>query len=167
MLPILVEVKQDQPPGVAKRRTSEWQRAAFAEMGKFWFANYLGDHFTSYAKVKYHYQRRSRGYLKRKAALARVGKAKEGGLVDLVLSGDMRMVMRSAMEQRAYPTRVSVVMQCPFYMSFRPRGNQPDKQREVLTTIDSQNARLEKVWAEKYEKQLATFKAPETVKIGG
>lgn len=166
-MPLTITMIHDQPPEVSARKTKEWQRHAFGVIGEYWFQHYLPDHFATYAAAKYGYQARTRRYLQRKAALAKAGVAKEGGLVDLILTGDMRDVMIRASQIRAFPTRATVVMQAPLYMTFRPRGNQPDKQAEVLSVIDSQRRKFDALWGGDYESQLAQFKAPRRTSTTG
>ena len=137
MIPIRIRMVEDRPPEVAKRRWREIHRAAYLDMGEYWHANFLPRHFEPDAAREYGYKRRSSAYKKRKRNAARrnPAKYKKGGDVDLVYTGELEELLESFVTVRAFPTRTTVTMRGPRYVTLRPnvsKGSpQPDKHAEL------------------------------------
>lgn len=143
-MPIIIKVNQTAfgPEEVftAKGKfTRKYDRAAkdaFGEMGGLWHSDILPLHFEESAKHRYHYQPRTKKYRDRRARLGVAGDT------DMVFTGDMRRAMLAFATIRAYPTRATVNVQAPFYMTLKPNASkgssQPDKFKELsgLTQAD-------------------------------
>ena len=149
-LPIRVRITYIKPPDVTVRAWREGMRAAHAEAARVWHEEMLPDHFTPFARFKYQYQPRTLATRKRKKQLAEKGQVLEGGLVDNVWSGTMRNLLTGAASIRAYPSRFTVTMPGPPYISMRPNpvgrsANQPDKAAEILKITPDQRLQLARV----------------------
>lgn len=141
MLPIQITVKS-RPPEVSKRAWSAATKAGFQAAGKLWHEKFLPDHFKPGAAQRYSYRPRSRKYLEAKLKAGRSGRAVDGGRTPLVYTGLMRELLLGFPFFRAYPTRVTVRMHGPRYVSMRVfKVNQPDKGKEL--TIVTAGEKLE------------------------
>lgn len=136
-------------------------RAALKEamhtIGSEWHRRYLPLHFEPFSATKYRYKPRSPKWV---AAKKRIAKArsdvKKGGAVPNVFTGLLEAAMEQRASVRAYPTRVTVTMQGPRYITMRPyKSNQPDKAREITTVIDSEKNTLSKLAGEVLGRHLA------------
>lgn len=156
LLPIKITL-QAVPAGVSKRRWNAATKAGFEAVGAMWHEEMLPDHFLASASSRYHYRPRSRAYLARKL--------KGGhGRDPLVYRGLMKELLTSSRITRAFPTRVTIRMIGPRYVTMRTisglaqnvqakirasrsakaltrTGSQPDKSKE-LTTVTSAERRL-------------------------
>lgn len=110
-------------------------RAGWAALGAHWHKEYLPKHFELGAATRYGYRPRSAAWRRRKAGLARAGRAAKGGAVDLVASGAMEKLLESVGLVRAYPTRAAIKMIGPRYVTLRPKGNQPNKYAEATAVL--------------------------------
>lgn len=121
--------------GKLTRKFARCAKEAYAEMGGLWHDKILPLHFERGAKHRYGYAPRSAKYRTRKK---NAGK----GDTDLVFTGDMRKQMQQFATIRAFPTRATVNVQAPFYMTLKPNtfagSTQPDKFKELsgLTNAD-------------------------------
>lgn len=133
--------------------------------GQEWHAEMLPDHFKKDAQKKYNYQRRTSKYLawkKKKWASRRPlknGQYIEGsGETDNVLTGDMRDLLTRTAVVRGYPTRVTVQMDGPRYITMRVyKSNQPKKLEEIQTTTPQERERLAKVMDDSLEHSAAAW----------
>lgn len=127
--------------GKLTRKFARCAKDAYAEMGSLWHDKILPLHFQSGAKHRYNYAPRTRKYRDRRT---RKGVA---GDTDMVFSGDMRKQMQQFATIRAYPTRATVNVQAPTYMTLRPNtfkgSTQPDKFRELSQLTQSDYKTLE------------------------
>lgn len=180
--PILIKIRMERPPEVAVRRWNEITRAGHEEEGRHWHQKMLPEHFKPYAKFKYRHRRRTRKYLDRKLKLAQAGKVLEGGQIDNVAKGAMRRAIQSTGVVRAFPSRVSIKMIGPRYMTFRSiadldeetkkkiragrvgkgkfSGDQPDKPKELLTVTAPEEKKLAEVLGGSVERQLRELREP-------
>ena len=159
-------------PGNAKSFVSEreYTRAMSAvhqAVGIEWQSKMLPLHFKKSAQAKYAYKPRTSKYLewkKKKWKQRRPmknGQYVEGsGETDLVLSGDMRDMMLGPAVIRAFPTRVSINLTGPRYMTMRTNSNQPDKLLEVATTTERERVELAKVAETAFERMAAGWSRP-------
>jgi len=123
----------------------------------------LPDHFKKSTQGKYGYAKRSPKYLARKKKRwasrrpLKNGQYIEGsGETDNVLTGDMRDMLTRSNIVRAFPTRVSVNMEGPRYMTMRVyKANQPDKLKEISTTTQQERELLAKVMDRSLEQSAA------------
>jgi hypothetical protein len=148
MLPIKIEI----PEKVAIELdpdNKDWRRAlraGYAAITQLWRDVFLCKHFLPDAKGKYRYQPRTRGYLKRKMAMAKIGKVRENGLVDLVFTGRMRDNLQSTVRLSSSYRGGSVTMTGPRYITMVPyNSNQPDKAKEVLAVTSDEIDQINQV----------------------
>lgn len=153
----------------------QWNRAkqdAHDAIGKKWHGDMLEQHFYKSAASKYNHEARSAGYLTRKKKMAARGikipgggYVQRGGVVDNVYSGAMAKMLKGVGVIRSYPSRVTVTMQGPRYMTMRvmnnkaqaaakgwkygqgksfsqTAGKQPDKIKEISTTTEAERKEL-------------------------
>jgi hypothetical protein len=163
-----------------------------------WHSQMLDDHFRPEATAKYRHQLRGKKYRKRKQWLAQQGRPwvkggkpiVMGGMVDNVLTGYMRDQLKNNSAILAYPTRVTLKMYGPRYMTMRTfRGdarkairegwtygkgqkfssrsgaNQPDKVKEITTITAGQMKELAEVAEREVQRQLRQARAPRTTTI--
>lgn len=167
-MPILrCVVIEQQPPDVGKNTFRTASREAFQKVGEFWWREYMPDHFRPYSGAKYGYKPRTADYQRRKEALARRGIVRQGGRAPLVFRGDMEEAMRRSASIRAFPTRCTVQIEAPRYVTFRPRGNQPNKAQEVTRVLPYQQRRMEEMHRDHVTKRLNEFRATRKTKVEG
>lgn len=136
---------------------------AHSKMGEYWHSELLPKHFHRDAKTKYGHKPRSTKYLARKKGLAasqrqlkQGGTVQRGGEVDNVFTGFMERMLKGVGVVRAYPTRVSVNMTGPRYVTMRVfQSNQPDKFKEISTTTEQERVMLAEVVDKVLEQQAA------------
>ncbi len=132
---IVGEIKLAGIPALSKRAHGRVMRAGWAAIGAYWHKEYLPKHFEAGAFQRYGYQPRSNKWRRRKVGLARAGKVIKGGQVDLVATGTMEKLLESVGLVRAYPTRASIKMIGPRYVTLRPKGTQPNKYAEATRVL--------------------------------
>lgn len=128
--------------GVSTRAWKEVCREAMADVGKLWFENYLKLHFREGAAGRYGYQPRSAKYLTSKIRAAKKGKALAGGVVPLLYHGDLREDVQGYVYVKAYPTRATVRMHGPKYLSMTPRGSRPNMGEEITAVAPEERERM-------------------------
>jgi hypothetical protein len=130
----------------SKRAWQRGMRQAHAEQGEYWHTKILPKHFEPGAGAKYGHKPRSDKYQRRKKKLAAAGKVKYGGMVDNVATGRMETMLKGMGVFRAFPTRVTVYMTGPRYITMRPyETNQPDKAKEITALTAQEISDLENV----------------------
>lgn len=122
--------------GKLTRKFARCAKEAYEAMGSLWHDKILPLHFARGAKHRYGYQPRSQKYRRRRARLGVAGDT------DLVFTGDMQKQMQQFATIRGFPTRATVNVSAPYYMTLRPNtfagSSQPDKFKELsgLTGAD-------------------------------
>lgn len=174
-VPILkASLFMDQPPEMSARQWRQITKAALEKLAAKWHKDILPQHFTRAAPQKYRHQPRTAGYLKRKRrAAGRAGvrhmgqivRVKYGGLIDNVFTGELERRVKQLAAIRATPTRVTLKLTGPRYMTMRRfagnkaeavakgwtygrgkkfkatgkgSGLQPDKAREITTVTEQE-----------------------------
>lgn len=101
-------------------------------VGDYWHEKILPRHFEAGAATKYAHAPRSEEYLERKQRSGH-------GDVDLVYTGKLRRQLESYALIQGYPSRFSVTMLGPAYISMRPKirtkGKQPPFKAGEITTV--------------------------------
>lgn len=116
---------------LGKRAMDRAYRAAYEAAGRVHHQQLIPRHFQKQRQDQYRDKPRSRGYAIAKAKIAAKGKA-EAADTDRVFKGLMKQTMTEFATVRAYPTRYTITMQAPRYMTMRPyKSNQPDKFKEI------------------------------------
>lgn len=163
--PIQIKVVDTAPPEVSQRRFRQLSRDGYQALGEAWWRRYLPDHFAIYARMKYGFQRRTAKWLKRKLALAAIGRVQDGGRVDLVATGNARELLERDAHIRSTADSCTVEMEAPWYMTRKLGGRHPDMADEVTRVIDSQVRRLEETWQDTVEPGLEGINEPQTTEI--
>lgn len=178
IVPWAMSVTFNKPPEVSIRAWRNGMREAWRTVGQHWQQQLLPRHFRRGAAATYNHKPRTAEYLRRKKLAGRgtgplakfarrLGMAvKYGGEVDNVLTGRMEEALRLPARIIAFPTRVTIRMIGPRYMTFNPRvgGSQPNKPAELtrLTTEEREDL------SQRYQAEvLARFKtaAPEPINV--
>lgn len=128
---------------LSQRRFNAACKEGFAAVGQEWHAKMLPDHFEAGNWRRYRHEPRTKKYRERKQRLAAKGQVAKRGEVDLVYSGAMEQTMERFATIRPFPTRATVRVQAPRYMTLKPRGNQPNKFAELSRTTPQQMRKLE------------------------
>jgi hypothetical protein len=190
---LTANLRQDRPPDVARDAWRDISRAGLQAVAEHWHVHILPDHFTEQARYRYRHQLRGIKYGRRKAHLAAAGRPfEQGGApvigpqpTDNVLTGYMQQQLQSSKAITAYPTRVTLKMYGPRYMTMRVfRGDvkeairrgwtygkgkkfhsgsgrdQPDKVREITTITADQMGELVGVLEQRTTELLAAYRAP-------
>lgn len=133
-------------------------KAAFSVMGQYWYDHFLPLHFRREARTKYNYQARGTKYERRKKALGKSSYAKRpkyGGEVDEVWSGTLEQNLKSYVNVKAYPTRATVNMTGPRYVTMRPyKSGHPNIGEEVTRVTKAEADVLVKVHDTELQRQL-------------
>lgn len=160
---ILIRMKETRPADIGRDPWRIIMRRAHQLMGEHWHQQFLPDHFTPQAKFRYRHQLRTRGYLKRKPSLPDVIM---GGQVDNVVTGYMMEQLKSSKAIRAYPSRVTIKMHGPRYVTMRSwKIRQPNKAKEIATVTADQKKTLAGVLKQSVIDQIAAYRAPRTTTI--
>jgi hypothetical protein len=193
-----VKIVSTRPLDIPRDVWRQILRHGHAAVGEVWHKEVLPEHFTTKAKFKYRHERRKPGYVKRKMAAAAAGRGISrqnpqpvlmGGQVDNVVTGTMMAELKRQRTVRAFPTRVTITIYGPQYMSARTftgdakraiaegwtygkgkkfsrySGNQPDKRKEITTTTIEERKRLSQVLTDTVASDLAAYRAPTTTTI--
>ncbi|MBC7855916.1 MAG: hypothetical protein IAF94_21010 [Pirellulaceae bacterium] len=161
------------PPELGKNKWKAFCKAGHLAMGLEWQRTMLPDHFNRNARSKYKHQPRTAKYLRNKErggyrkVNGRRVQIKYGGQVDNVFSGDMEAMLKGSSVVRAFPTRTTITMTGPQYVTMRPyKSNQPAKGREIATTTDEQATVLERILERETVEAYSKWRQPKTIKIG-
>jgi hypothetical protein len=173
IVPWSFSVTFKRPPDVSIRQWRTGMRDAWRGVGQHWQQQMLPRHFTRAAAGMYGHKPRTAKYLARKRRggfnrfAARLGMTvKYGGEVDNVLTGRMEESLRLPARIIAFPSRVTIRMIGPRYMTFNPRvgGNQPNKPAELTRLTSDEREEL----SDKYHRDvLARFRSatPEPLQV--
>ncbi len=161
-----------QPPDIGKRKWGECVKAGLLREAQVWQRDFLPRHFTPEARVIYKHQPRKSKYLKNKE---RGGRRKvngrwvtiqRGGQVDNVFSGDMEKLLRGSIVIKLFPSRATLTMSGPQYISMRPyKSGQPNKAAEIFRKTTDETAALTQVLRFETMRQYTAWKQPQKVKI--
>lgn len=156
----------EDPAPLSKRAMRELTRDGFREIGQMWQREMVPDHFDPAKQRKYRFRPRSKKYLDRKLREAERGKARKGGRALLVRSGLMEQLLEREQRVRAFPTRATVLLPGPRYVSMRPRGNRQNLGEEATRVTRGEQRRLEK----RFDKHVTTLlnerRGTKTTRIG-
>jgi len=143
VLPIKFDVQFDRGHQVSKRAHIEAMREAHRAAGELWHAKMLPKHFTAQAKATYQHQARKPKYIERKKRMALAGKVLLSGVIDNVLHGLTEDALKGFVSVKAFPTRFTLRMSGPSYLSMRPyKSGQPDKAAEITRITATEKKEL-------------------------
>ena len=129
---ITVQTFYEEHPLLIARQHGDATQAGHQAMGELWKGQLAAEHFEPRARFIFGYQQRTAKYRKRKAWLARIGKAEDGGMTDLVLSGTSRRLVKNA-TVAATPNKTTITHFLPNYFGKRRSARAPDTRKELLT----------------------------------
>ena len=150
-------VEQFLPKRVVQEISRESHRAAATK----WHRQMLPKHFQVGASSKYGYKQRTSSYLAYKRRQARNPNARRKvlgrGETPLVFTGLMRDLLKRKQVVRAYPTRSSLNMAGPRYVSMRPfRTNHPNLGEEATAVMDAEAKELDNTFEATFDKLIRT-----------
>lgn len=192
-----VKIVSTRPLDIPRKVWSEILKRANAEVGEVWHKEILPEHFKQGARAKYRHRLRRLRYDKRKVQqTGRRWSNQNPGIVagpqptDNMLTGYMRKELDRQRTVKAYPTRVTITMYGPQYMTMKTftgdvgravkegwtygkgktfskrfSGHQPDKRKEITTVTEAEKKRLALVLSESVAQQIAAYRAPTTINI--
>lgn len=116
------------------------QTATYRAIADRWQTKWLPRHFTRRAREIYGYRKRSKKWQARKEREAKHGgNVKKGGRVDLVYRGLAERLFSKKHAIRAFPTRASVNMHGPRYVTMLPKkGNSNAIGPEILQVVSEE-----------------------------
>jgi hypothetical protein len=172
MEPVLIILRakliENRPLDVVRDAWREIMRGAYRAVGLYWVEKFLQGHFEPGAAEKYRYKFRSRAYRDRKDRLLAAGRpfAKGGAPVigggnqPNVLTGYMRREMTRSVVVRGFPSRATVIMYGPQYLTTRfHKKAQPDKGKEITTVTEAERKELSGVLLAEVEKRINAYRA--------
>lgn len=128
----------DDVSDIARTRWREIMRGAYQAASQAWHKDFLPLHFKAFSRFRYGYQRRTPRWQQRKK---RDKRAKLGGAVDLVFTGVLLDLVTNHWWIRAQPTRATLKMVGPRYVTANYRAHRPHLSNEVTAvTPDEERA---------------------------
>lgn len=168
VVPIKVEISGD-TPYLTVRQTRAVLKGTYAVIGRKWLEDYLPLHFHPIAPQRYGYAMRTGATKKKKKRLAAAGKVEDGGRLDLVWSGVLKWAMLTHDHRvDAYPTRATIKLIGPSYLSINYRPGRPNMAREILTVTPDEQKKLAEAGERRLDfmirQELATPRPRKTIK---
>lgn len=171
-----VSLTIEQPPDIGKRKWQQCTKAGHLSQALHWQKTFLPLHFTPEAKIRYKHQQRKSKYQQRKERAGRTGRpwtvngrkvrVKRQGLVDNVLSGDLEAMVKRPGTIQAFPSRATLKMTGPRYVTMRPfKSGQPNKGKEIVTRTKDEESALTEVLRFETHKRYTAWKQPKKVTI--
>lgn len=146
-IPYYVDITSDPDIGKLARRFPDIMKTVLTSVALVWHRDMLPLHFKPTSKRRYHYQNRRLGYERRKRNWAKSGRQniKQGGQSALVYSGTTEDLATGHKTVRAYPTRVTLRMPAPKWITPRRKDpRKPNMHEEVLRVIPNELGPLTK-----------------------
>jgi hypothetical protein len=169
MIRIRTTILETRPLDIVRKEWRRLSKESQLEMGREWQEKYLPMHFTPAAYYLYKHQQRTRKYRDKKRKLAERGIVEMGGQVDNVFSGDMMRMMMNNLTIKPFPTRVTIKMMGPQYISMKPNtfkgSNQPHKAKEITTVREVEAKHLAKVLEEAVTRRIDALRAPRKTEL--
>jgi hypothetical protein len=163
MISIKTTITETRPPEVSARAWTQITRQAHADQALAWVKHDLPNHFKLHARFAYRHRPRRPATKARKTRDAQRGRAEEGGLVDMVHSGDLRKAVLSAPSIRAFPSRARITLNGPSYLRMKPRTTTlPDMAAEVFTVTTPEARDLDRVLEHRVTRELNNVRQPKT-----
>lgn len=154
----------DRPEGVTVRAWRAMLKHANHAMAEYWVKHFVPLHFTRHSGRRYKggvYRPRSPEYMQRKERQR--GVAATSADQYLVWSGSLRRHVTKLAYIVLYPTRATVHMPTPSYISRRPRRGQPDIHHEVTTVIVTELKKLRQIGTRALRAVQAVYQRTRTV----
>jgi len=139
MIPIFITVEEPDLLGIMPKAT----QAANEAGARLWRDRLLPRHFEPEAKRRYGYAPRNAKYIVGKLRAAARGLCQEGGIVDLVYSGQLKEYMTTTGIVRATSRGATATMKGPRYIEISgPAAGHPDMREEILTVLDEEKSEI-------------------------
>lgn len=167
MIVLKARLTETRPLDVARDAWRDITRESYRATGQYWVDRMLRGHFEPGAAEKYRYKFRSRGYRRRKDRAFAAGRPFQRGGEPViagsnqpnVLTGYMRREMTRSVVVRGFPTRATVYMYGPAYLSTRFfKKAQPDKPAEITAVTTEERRELAKVLEQEILKRLTAYR---------
>lgn len=166
MIPARITITEQRPPDVARRRFGEMTRVANRAAVLVWHSQHLPRHFEPNAHYRYRHKARTAKYLKRKSKLAAAGLVERGGRVDNVYSGTLERMVRAWAQVRAFPSRATVTMSGPRYVTMKPKSATRPHIAAELTTVTTDESQSMALRAEiELGRELEQFRATRVTEV--
>jgi hypothetical protein len=138
-MPLFIEINETQTANytmLSKRARDRVLKGVFHAIGMKWQKDMLPNHFTLAAKEKYGYRERTNKYKRRKL---RAGH----GITPLVYTGLLKRSLTGFMQRvMAYPTRATIRLVGPSYLTINYKPGRPHLAREILTVAQDEREEL-------------------------
>ncbi len=154
MIVLRGKLVENRPLDVVRDAWRTITRNAYRAVGLYWVEKFLPRHFEPGAGQRYGYQFRTRAYQLRKDRQLAAGRPISKGGAPVVAGSDTPLVLTGYMKRevmqsnvvRGFPTRATVILYGPQYLSTRfYKKRQPDKAKELTTVRGDEREELAKV----------------------
>lgn len=165
---LFLEITDDQPADIGKRRFAEFSRQGMNAIGLLWDGFFKMLHFEENAASRYGYAIRGKKYQARKerSASRRSRHHSPDAARPLILTGALRRAVRMSSPPRAFPTRVTVQIPTPHYVAMRPRRpGIPNLGLELTATTNAERREMQDEYHREVEKALKDWREPKTTRI--
>lgn len=123
----------------SRRVRDEIYRGTYYAIAKRWQTKWLPRHFTRRARQRYDYAPRTAKWnARKKREAATSSRVKKGGRVDIVYTGLAERLFSKPHAIRAFPTRATINMHGPRYITMQPRGKNRHAIGKEITRIISE-----------------------------
>lgn len=171
MIILRAKITETKPLDVARDAWRVITRGAFQDVGEYWVKNFLPGHFEQGAGQKYGYQFRSKAYRERKDRAFAAHRPMQKGGAPVIAGSDRPNVLTGYMQQQAletntvrgFPSRATVTIYGPAYLSTRFfKKRQPDKGKEITTVRNDEVVILNRVLREGVQTRLESYRGQKT-----
>lgn len=138
-MPLYIEINETQTANytmLSKRARNRVLKGVFYAIGKKWTEDMLPEHFKVSAAAKYGYAKRSEKYVTRKYREKR-------SATPLVYTGLLkRILLNFSQRVMAFPTRATVRLVGPSYLTINFKPGRPHLAREILAVTGQERQQL-------------------------
>lgn len=130
MIVMRVEITEDQATQYSRATLRQIMRDTYYQIGLRWQKRFVPLHFKRGNKSRYNLPKRTKRYLDQKRRYGQRGRdpqgrrVEKGGLVNLVYTGLAERLFTKRHAVKAYPTRATINMHGPRYVTMRPYKSQ-------------------------------------------
>ena len=164
---LFIEVRDEQPPDVSKRKFAEFSRGGMNAIGLRWDREFKMRHFEPDAAQRYGLARRKPKYQRSKERRAGHPGFSIHAARPLIKSGRLRIAARQNAIPKAMPKRVVVKLNVPYYAKMTPTARTTINLGDEMTrTLGSENRELQDEYRSEVEDDLNNYREPRTTLIG-
>jgi hypothetical protein len=155
-MPVLIRATITHDGELSARAHNRVMKGVMGDVGEHWNKHIKGRHFRSGAATKYGYQPRTSAWVKRKS---RSPIAASDARLPLIFTGTLKRQVLRSKTIKAFPTRATVELQVPSYVTSRPnptgRGrNRPNMGNEITAVTPDEIHELDIVAEKSYERRI-------------